>query len=257
MIFADSSKVIAKARSQIGTSEQPPFSNRTPYGAWYGMNGVAWCAIFVSWVFHHAGYPLPPIRTSKGFAYCPDIVRWAKDNKCWEDASVRPKPGWIILFDFPGDGVNRPSHVGIVQGVLSDGRIVTVEGNTNGAGGRTGGRVMEHYRSVSGGIIGYVRVADTAIKPVTPRPTPAPVRNLRLGDSGADVRWAQATLNSLGAKPRLKVDGDFGPATERAVRWFQTFARSMQQVSGARPLIEVDGVIGPATRKAAAFWAAQ
>lgn len=254
---ANASAVISKARSQLGTSEQPPFSNRQPYGAWYGMNGVAWCAIFVSWVFWHAGYPLPPIRTRKGFAYCPDIVNWAKRNDCWVDRNTRPEPGWIVLFDFPGDGVNRPSHVGIVQGVLPDGRVHCLEGNTNGSGSRTGGKVMEHYRSVAGGIIGYVKVINTG-KALTN--TVVTSRTLKVGDSGPDVKYAQATLNRIRAKqrlPRIVEDGDFGPATEKAVKEFQKFARDMQVVAGVRDekdLIDADGVVGPQTRSAAAFW---
>lgn len=145
--------VLDVAKSQLGVSESPAYSNKTPYTRWYGLTGP-WCAMFVSWCLHTAGFPIA-ITTKKGYAYCPDGVNYFKRNGAWADKSVQPKPGWVVFFDFPGDGVNRPSHTGLVEGRLADGRISCIEGNTNGAGSRTGGNVMRHYRSISGGIIGY------------------------------------------------------------------------------------------------------
>lgn len=37
--------IIDVAIGEIGYSEQG--NNKTKYGAWYGMNGAAWCHIFV------------------------------------------------------------------------------------------------------------------------------------------------------------------------------------------------------------------
>ena len=37
------------AKSKVGTIETPV--NIQEFGKWYGMNGVPWCAIFVSWCF--------------------------------------------------------------------------------------------------------------------------------------------------------------------------------------------------------------
>lgn len=80
-----------------------------------------------------------------------------------------------------------------------------------------------------------------------PAPTPAPrppttggtvtvnVRVLRRGMEGGDVRSLQALLNAKAGK-RLAVDGDFGPATDRAVREQQAFFR-----------LAVDGVVGART----------
>lgn len=71
-----------------------------------------------------------------------------------------------------------------------------------------------------------------------PAPAPAPRRRrsshplLRRGAKGASVRLAQEHLG-------VKVDGDFGPNTERAVRAFQ-----------AAHGLQVDGVIGPNTWRA-------
>jgi len=57
--------------------------------------------------------------------------------------------------------------------------------------------------------------------------------------TGEDVRRVQRALNTFGAQPLLDVDGDYGPATEKAVKEFQK-AHHLDQ----------DGVSGPKTRAA-------
>ena len=55
---------------------------------------------------------------------------------------VNIKAGDIVVFTF--------SHIGIaVKDVDSSGYVVTIEGNTNGAGSREGGSVLEKKRHVS------------------------------------------------------------------------------------------------------------
>jgi Putative peptidoglycan binding domain/N-acetylmuramoyl-L-alanine amidase len=74
---------------------------------------------------------------------------------------------------------------------------------------------------------------------VAPAPTLAPAAvptkprltsSLRRGSTGANVRYLQTALGGL------KVDGQFGPITDRAVRAFQ-----------AAQGIKVDGIVGPIT----------
>ncbi|MGH9151601.1 MAG: CHAP domain-containing protein [Acidimicrobiales bacterium] len=141
-------RVIARFESQLGVTEQPPGSNRTIYTEWYGLTGP-WCAMFVSWCFATEGSPLAA-STSKGFAYTPSGAAWFKKQDRW---ATDPARGHVVFFDFPGDGVDRISHVGIVTAVHGDGSIETVEGNTDERGGRTGGKVMRRRRKV--GIVGY------------------------------------------------------------------------------------------------------
>lgn len=59
---------------------------------------------------------------------------------------------------------------------------------------------------------------------------------LRMGSKGKAVREVQTLLVRAGAN--LKVDGDFGPSTRGAVRWFQ-------ETEG----LKVDGVVGPETMR--------
>ena len=210
-------RVLARARSQLGVTENPMGSNRTPYCEWYGMVGP-WCAMFVSWCFFHEGLPLPA-TTHKGFAYAPSGAAWFRKQGRW---TTRPAVGHVVFFDFIG----RISHVGIVESVRSDGTIITIEGNTDDAGGRTGGKVMRKARRSR--IVGY------GIPPYSDgRPDDG---LLRRGDRGAEVSAWQRDLNeALGMG--LVVDGVFGPATEAATRRFQ-------REQG----LEVDGVVGPASR---------
>lgn len=142
-------RVLDVARREIGTVESPPGSNRTKYGAAYGANGVAWCAQFVWWVFREAGLSSLIPKT----AYTPTFAQWFKSRGQWGTA---PRPGAVVFFDFPNDGVDRISHVGLVEAVNRDGSIVTIEGNTPaGTGGsqRDGGGVWRRTRKA--GVVGY------------------------------------------------------------------------------------------------------
>ena len=74
-----------------------------------------------------------------------------KKNNRWADArNDDPTPGDIIYFDFPDDGVNRISHVGICIKNNGDGTIQCIEGNTAGSSKgdqRNGGMVCEKTRA--------------------------------------------------------------------------------------------------------------
>lgn len=65
-------------------------------------------------------------------------------------------------------------------------------------------------------------------------PYPVPVKILRRGMRGMDVKWLQWELDSMGYK--LTVDGCFGPTTEKVVKTYQL----------GHGLI-VDGIVGPKT----------
>jgi hypothetical protein len=223
-------QVLDRARSQIGVTEHPSGSNRTPFGAWYGIQGQPWCAIF-------EGLPLPA-TISKGFAYTPSGAAWFQHRRRW---TSKPAPGHIVFFNFLGDGVNRISHVGIVESVRPDGSIVTIEGNTDERGGRTGGKVMRKVRRT--GIVGY-GIPDYSGNgaPVRSKSPAWPGQVLKLGSSGPDVKLVQARLVQLKVA-RLAVDGEFGPMTEAAVKKFQK-----------QKHLEVDGQVGPQTWKA--LWSA-
>lgn len=161
--MATAEAVLARARTQLGVTESPPGSNSTPYNRWYyGRDMRApWCATFVSWCTWHEGLALPA-STEKGFAYTPSGASWFQKQGRWSNT---PKVGSLAFFDFPNDGVNRISHVGFVEEVRPD-HLVTLEGNTDERGGRTGGKVMRHARRSA--IVGFGHPAYTV---VAARPT--------------------------------------------------------------------------------------
>ena len=136
--------ILKIAAQENGQSESPAHSNTTKYGDWYGLNGQPWCAIFVSWVFHHAGHSLPKINTDKGFHYCPSGYNfWKLRNQFTQN----PATGDIILYHFhPG---HQSDHTGIFVRWLVKGLYFEAwEGNTSSKDARDGGSVMLQRRWV-------------------------------------------------------------------------------------------------------------
>lgn len=142
-------KVLAVARGELGEKESPANSNRTKYGKWFGLDGYAWCMMFVMWVFAQVGaLKLLPKRT----ASCGDLMRAAKAAGCWVTKDYRP--GDVVIYDFPGGAAT--DHTGIIEKVTLTG-VVAIEGNTSQAGSQSnGGMVCRKTRPYSQ-IVGVVR----------------------------------------------------------------------------------------------------
>lgn len=66
--------------------------------------------------------------------------------------------------------------------------------------------------------------------------------NIKKGAKGASVKKLQTALNTHGAKPKLVIDGDFGPKTDEAVRNFQKDSK-----------LKVDGIVGKNTSAALGY----
>ena len=215
--------VLTIARSTLGEHEAPPGSNQIRFASWAGIPGLAWCGAWACWVLDQAGALDVPrfVWTPAGAQAYAERGRYGSD----------PRVGSAVFFAWPE--VGRVCHVGLVETVRPDG-IVTLEGNTDSAGGGTGGKVMRHVRRAN--IVGYGHpLYDPATAPkATPKPAAATGPTLRRGARGGAVRRLQERLNAHGA--RLAVDGIFGPATDHAVQTFQ----------GNRILV-IDGIVGPRT----------
>lgn len=203
------------------------------------MNGAPWCAMFDSYVSHHSGNPLPKIRTSKGYAYTPDLKAYALSSGQWKavSSSYRPKESDQVLFSFGG---KRIDHVERVLGLLNDGRVATVGGNVNN-------RVAESNRR--SGIVGYVSVDYISV------PSTIDVKALRrlaaaklrqqygatqnMGGNHpfcCEVVALQESLN-LAANGGLTVDGVYGESTIQAVlrfqRWMNALGANITDFPGA------------------------
>lgn len=141
-------RVLAFASIEVGYAETPANSNRTKYGAWFGLDGVAWCGIFCSWVYDKAGANLGKIGFTKGFAGCQTAVAHFTKSK---ESTATPQPGDLVFFDWNLD--KRYDHVGIYVRKLSDTQFETIEGNTSLSNQSNGGMVMRRKRSFGKGVL--------------------------------------------------------------------------------------------------------
>lgn len=134
-------EIIRIAEKELGQTEKPVNSNKTKYGKWFGFDGVAWCGIFVSWCYAQAGFPLPKIGFSKGFAGCQTAVAYFKKMN---QITKTPVEGDIVFFDWNADG--RYDHTGIFVKWINDKEFHTIEGNTAVGNDSNGGTVMKRVR---------------------------------------------------------------------------------------------------------------
>ncbi len=136
------------AKQEIGYKESPPNSNHTKYGEWIGMDYQPWCMSWTQWVFAKAKVKLP-VKT----ASCGELMRVAKLKNMWHVRDY--KPGDIAIFDWSGKR-KTTSHCGIVEDVIPDMGVITIEGNTSVSDNSNGGEVMRRTRA-NKYIVGVVR----------------------------------------------------------------------------------------------------
>ena len=111
--------IIDIAIGEIGYAETG--SNRTKYGAWMGMNGAAWCHMFVSWCAAQAGESAAVPKT----ASTTTGMQWFKNKGLFKaKGSYTPKRGDVVYFK------TGRSHVGLVEKV-SGNTLHTIEGNSS------------------------------------------------------------------------------------------------------------------------------
>lgn len=144
---------LAEYVRQLGVSESPLGSNRTPFGVWYGTNGVPWCAILASYCFHTAGvelcagYAYTGCKPGKGCAWVPSILHWLRERGWFIEKTETPRPGDLVMYDWDG-GI--ADHIGIVESAPGPKRIVAIEGNV--------GSSVRRMRRPTDHVCGYGRV---------------------------------------------------------------------------------------------------
>lgn len=255
--MATGADVVRIALAEVGYVEGP--NNANKYARENGQaDNQAWCGSFTDWVLRRAGQTGEPssVWTPAGLQAYRRLGRAI-------DRNGPVAPGDVVYFDWQGGtGTSGVDHVGIVVASRPDGQIETVEGNTSAsnAGSQSNGggvyrRVRPRHVVAGFGRPAYSGQGTPAPPPPPPAPTPdqaaafrryaaamllrALARHpgvLRRGMRGEAVRTLQQALAAVTGRA-LSADGDFGPATEQAVRDFQRFVR-----------LGVDGVVGPDTR---------
>ncbi|MCL2820657.1 MAG: CHAP domain-containing protein [Oscillospiraceae bacterium] len=104
--------------------------NRTKFGAWYGMDGQPWCAMFVSWAADQAGILNSTVPKHASTSLGVNAYR-DKGLYAVRSSGYMPKEGDAIYFQ---SSEGRIRHVGIVVGVdPQTQKVYTVEGNTSDA----------------------------------------------------------------------------------------------------------------------------
>ena len=174
--MARATDILAIARKELGYKESPAGSNRTKYGAWFGLNGQPWCMMFVQWCFRQAGAQdlLPALTAS-----CGALMRAAQSKEQWITSGYQP--GDVVIYDFPGGAAT--DHCGIVITQLTDG-VRAIEGNTGAGKDANGGRVMERTRPD--------RYILGAVRPHYEKEEVRMDNNIPDSYAAEAVKWAQA-----------------------------------------------------------------
>ncbi len=140
--------MLQAARAEVGQAEQPPGSNDSPRIAQYrqataGSAVNPWCAYFVSWAAREAGAPVG--EQGQGFGSVDALYSWAQraGKAMPAGPGATPQPGDVIVWD---------EHIGLVENVLPDGSVQTIEGNSSHQVAR------RTHPPGGGGAVGYVRL---------------------------------------------------------------------------------------------------
>jgi hypothetical protein len=237
-------RMLEVAKSQVGVIEGPK-DNETIYGAFTKANFQPWCGSLMMWCAKQAGVTIP------NTVYTPNGVAAFKKAGTWADAAnAHPQPGDLVYFSFiPHALPTSPvQHVGIVVKDNGDGTVTTVEGNTTpdskpkgspNNGGECAMNVraykVDNKRHLWSSIVGFGRPAykdGTVLTPSTPvaKVIPAFPGQVKPGDKGDAVKLIQQALD-------LDADGDYGPATKKAIIAIQD-----DHVG-----LDSNGIVGPAT----------
>ena len=232
--MTDIERLIDLAKNQVGNGAYD-------YRKWYygqDIKGVAWCAIFVSWLFAKAGIDM--VRTDGAGCFAREgnskYGTWYESE--FSDSSTTPKAGDIVTFVWNYAGRYQEQdryysdHVGIVYAV-DDNYIYTIEGNS-GVSNDTSLVKYHLYARKSGAINGYFRPKYKSEE------TEDGEMNFKKGDKSDGVLAYKALLLVANAYNiiNVKVDNSnsFGKGTYDATIAVQKLFH-----------LEVDGIAGKQT----------
>ena len=186
-------KIIDLAEKQVGVHESPMGSKNVKYNtAYYGGRvnnpALAWCVVFLWWLFKECGMS-KLFYQGKKTASCETLYRYYKSKG---QIVTDPEVGDIAFYDWNGNKL--PDHVGLVSEVLKN-DIMAYEGNTSASNQSNGGYVQKKKRAKSL-CLGFARIAYD--KEEHPQTKPS-----------AKVQFIKGVQAAIGAK----VDGIAGQET--------------------------------------------
>lgn len=120
---AQGQEIVHAARKELGTRENPPGSNRNPYGP-----TAAWCSSFATAMWRKAGVNIPVLPFSG------DVFHWGQRNghAYGKNALHEARPGDVLIFGTGPQSTATSTHIGIVEKVEGN-RVTMIEGNSGDA----------------------------------------------------------------------------------------------------------------------------
>ena len=141
------------------------------------------------------------------------------------------KDGSIVMFCSKDKSSTSMTPEALQDYMLKQGCVTAIMFDGGGSSqGNFNGVSITSTRIVSNYILIW---EDKTFKPTGTEPTVL----IKKGSKGTGAKWTQSMLQRIGY--RIAVDGDFGSASDKALREFQTYWG-----------LEIDGLSGPATRVA-------
>lgn len=115
--------VVHAARMQMGVRENPPGSNRNPYGP-----TAAWCSSFATAMWRKAGVKIPILPFSG------DVYHWGQENghAYGKNSLHDARPGDVLIFGTGPQNTSTSTHIGIVEKVEGN-KVTMIEGNSGDA----------------------------------------------------------------------------------------------------------------------------
>lgn len=149
-----SDELIIEAGNQLGVTEATGHNDGPAVETFLKAVGLGkgnpWCMAFVYWCAKQAAIKLGLINPLKETGGVLDEWQSGRGVHLTE-----PEEGCIFILRESTGGY----HTGIVTGVLPDGSMHTIEGNTNNNGSREGTSVLRKTRYQSE-MVGYIRLED-------------------------------------------------------------------------------------------------
>lgn len=164
----DGNKILALAKTYCGKKDNPIYrewfygaprpgvsAEATKYNNWLEiMKKAPDCAVFVSFVYDHSGFPLGKGDYTHGYASVPNILM---HYRATGEIIQEPVPGCMVIMGWDG---KTPQHIGLFVSRNPDGSDHTMEANTSNPlalshSDENGGWTMEKNRQKKF-IIAYV-----------------------------------------------------------------------------------------------------